>query len=183
MGRPKKNVEGLVGETANAPLEPASVNLPLKQDNLTMLITRLATAIEKTSVQVAKLTEEMELLKNPKVQMSEPVQTITPSTPPTPIIIQTTPSFLTAIPSELLSVAQEVLGEKFTFECVPAKDKPFFDFVVIVPPEYSKLPVGIQDRRSRLVPNSAGPEGVRDWCLKVKENVIKVLGKQLPVNA
>lgn len=88
-------------------------------------------------------------------------------------------TFLTQVPVDLLKAAKEILGEKFSFECDALKDRPAFMFTVIVPKEYSNSDV--EDKRSRVIDNALGANGVREWCSLVKANVIKTLGISIKV--
>lgn len=88
-------------------------------------------------------------------------------------------TFLTQVPVDLLKAAKDILGEKFTFECDALKDRPAFMFTVIVPKEYSTSDV--EDKRSRVIDNALGANGVREWCTLVKANVIKTLGISIKV--
>lgn len=88
-------------------------------------------------------------------------------------------TFLTSVPVDLLKAAKDILGEKFAFECDALKDRPAFMFTVIVPKEYSSSDV--EDKRSRVIDNALGANGVREWCALVKANVIKTLGIQIKV--
>lgn len=89
--------------------------------------------------------------------------------------------FFAKVPRDLLVTALEILGNKFRFECVSCTDRPAFEFTIIVPPEYSPLPRGQQDRRTKVIDNSLGANGVREYCEKVKANVVKTLGKQITI--
>ena len=88
-------------------------------------------------------------------------------------------TFLTQVPVDLLKAAKDILGEKFAFECDALKDRPAFMFTVIVPKEYSTSDV--EDKRSRVIDNALGANGVREWCALVKQNVIKTLGIKISV--
>ena len=88
-------------------------------------------------------------------------------------------TFLTQVPVDLLKAAKDILGEKFSFECDALKDRPAFMFTVIVPKEYSNSDV--EDKRSRVIDNALGANGVREWCSLIKANVIKTLGIKISV--
>lgn len=88
--------------------------------------------------------------------------------------------FANTVPQVLLDTAMKILGKKFKFECIPCADIPAFEFVVIVPSEYSELKGSQVDKRSKTIDNIQGANGVRDWCTLVKQNVVKYLGKQIP---
>lgn len=144
-------------------------------------LTKLSTLVTSLVGVIQKMADEIRNLKNAPVPTPAPVLTPSPVVDSVKIEVEEV-NFLSTVPSNLLKVANEVLGKKFKFECIPSKDKPFFDFVVIVPAEYSQEPAGVIDRRSRMISNAESVDGVKAWCELVKSNVIRKLGKQLPIN-
>lgn len=95
-------------------------------------------------------------------------------------LIPPTEAMFPRVPRDLEIVAQQVLGDKFQFECEALTDQPAFLFTVIVPEEYTKVR-GEKDCRSKVIPSNLGANGVREWCERVKDNVIKTLGADITI--
>lgn len=115
------------------------------------------------------------------LQAQTPVfQTNTPTNiPDTAVSVSASvPSFFTQVPQDILTTATQILGEKFTFEVQSLKDRPSFEFTIIVPAEYSQNK-NEADRRTRVISNAEGINGVSQWCQLVKQHVIKFLGTQV----
>ena len=142
----------------NIPVEESVV----KEDkaNLVSILSDLAESIKT-------LKQDVEILKTQKTEVI------------TPAPADNHPISLNGVPKDLEEVAREILGEKFQFVCESMSDRPSFRFTVIVPLEYSTLKGQVEDRRSRVIDNALGVNGVRDWCLLVKQNVIKYLGQNI----
>ena len=96
-----------------------------------------------------------------------------------PVKIEQTESSImfSQVPSDLLAVSKTILNDKFKFECNPLPDQPAFCFTIIVPQEYSDSKE--EDRRSKVISNALGANGVREWCVLVKQNVLKFLGTSI----
>lgn len=142
-----------------------------KENPLVGLIQNLASSVESLAKDVAEL-------KKPKADavVDAPAQ-------PTATITKTNEDefFLSAVPANLSAAAIKVLGNKFKFECVADLDTPYFAFTVIVPPEYSPVKNGV-DKRTRVIANALGANGVTEWCTTVRNNIVRYLGKNLPAN-
>ena len=148
-------------------------------DQITNIITALADSVTVLTKEVKAIKEDLVQIKAPKVvafqaPVSNSPNVVSPSLP-----VSAT-SFLTAVPRDLLDTATNILGDKFQFECEGCTDRPAFTFTVIVPAEYSKLKTE-PDRRTKVIENSLGANGVKEWCALVKQSVVKYLGQQIEV--
>lgn len=163
-----------IDETGEQPLETEKPAEPEAQSSnqLVDILTSLSKGLEMVNSRLDKLEQPVQVAA-PQV-FSIGAKTVEPN----PVQIeQSGDMFLTQVPVSLRKAAEEILGPKFSFECQACPDRPAFAFTVIVPQEYSK--VEGQDRRTRIIDNALGANGVRDWCLKVKQNVIQYLGNNI----
>lgn len=88
-------------------------------------------------------------------------------------------SFLSQIPRDMEEAARKVLADPlFKFECEALSDQPSFAFTVVVPKHLTDV-VDQEDRRTRIIQNVVGVNGVVDWCELVKQNILKHLKKQI----
>ena len=139
---------------------------------------QLVTLLQAMSKNVSAISDRLTALENKPVEHVNPVENVLSITKgekedlPNP--------FAGVVPKALLDTAVKILGKKFTFECNPCVNQPAFEFVVIVPAEYSEYQGKQVDRRTKTIDNVQGANGVRDWCMLVKQNVVKYMGKQLP---
>ena len=119
---------------------------------------------------------------------------ISKSQPPAPTLtIETNPAdepILHYTPVNIRKMVDEILGADFKVEVLASKDLPQFEFHVIVPERYGtsfvelsgpngRVKQPVEDRRTRIISNAEGVNGVRDWCLKVKQNLLKTMGGKL----
>lgn len=144
-------------------------------DKILNLMSDFAKSLEGINSKISNLNEKVMILENKPVVKEEPSVAFSIGKP-----TEMSTNFLTQVPSNFLKVANEILGDKFQFECEALPDQPAFRFTVIVPSEYSSLK-DEKDIRSKVISNSLGDNGVRDWCLLVKQNVIKYLGDNISV--
>ena len=142
---------------------------------------QLVTVIQNLAQNLQLVTQDLKTMKNELAELKKPVNPVENVLSITKPAIAMDP-FFNQVPANLEKAALEVLGNKFTFECVSHPDQPAFNFSVVVPPEYSTLKGEQVDRRTKVIPNVLGANGVRDWCQLVKQNVIKCLGQQITVN-
>lgn len=144
-------------------------------DQITNIIIALTDSVTVLSKEVKTIKEEMakSVVGTPPVNQPAVMPAVTQVA--SPVL-----SFFTAVPKELLDTAIGILGDKFQFECEACTDRPAFTFTVIVPAEYSKLKTE-PDRRTKVIENSLGANGVREWCTLVKQSVVKYLGQQIEV--
>lgn len=163
----------LEGETTEQPVEQPAVQ-PVVQPEQPNQLVEILTSISQKLEGMDKRLISLEQPKQPEV-FSIGVKTVEPS----PVKVeQTGDMFLTQVPVSLKKAAEDILGTKFTYECQAFPDRPAFSFTVVVPKEYTNVAEG-QDRRTRVIDNALGANGVRNWCLLVKQNVIKYLGNNL----
>jgi hypothetical protein len=169
-------------------------------NQLASVIGSLAKGLSDLNSTVASLASDVAELKAPKKVEATIAPSITVDVGAgaatiftTNASVSETDQFLSAVPANLLKVAKSVLGEKFSYKCEAVADTPHFAFTVIVPPEYSPVagrpvdsakPNGPKqvDERTRVIPNSLGANGVREWCTLVRNNVVKYLGQNLPAD-
>lgn len=103
----------------------------------------------------------------------KPVQPqVTPAITPHPSISR--PS--SQVPQDYLDLVATVLNKKFGIEINYVKDSPSFELSILVPREYSNAPAGHwdtfkEDRRTKVIANSYGLAGVKDWVSLVYENL------------
>lgn len=110
----------------------------------------------------------------------------TTSSAPTPAPI------LNTVPVDFVKAKNEILGEDFEIKVVAVSNLPSFWLHVIVPKdksslkenelqvpdEYMDLPIEErikykQDRRSKMISNAAGLNGVKDWMTLIRKNLMK----------
>jgi len=79
------------------------------------------------------------------------------------------------IPPEWIDVVHSVLNKKFGVKVEYFKDRPEFLFTIVVPDEYSNMPLKEKevkkvDLRSKVIPIAEGVNGVRQWAEQVYNN-------------
>lgn len=79
------------------------------------------------------------------------------------------------IPLEYVEVVNTTLNRKFGIDIKYMSDTASFEFSILVPQIYSNAGKSHwetyhEDRRTRVVENALGVNGVRDWCTKVYDN-------------
>lgn len=161
-GRPKKE---------NKPEE--QISLSNQSDQLVNLMENFSRTLQELTLEVMYIKAKME---EPKVEQNI---LVAPQPQAIQMPISTTSTFLSQVPSDFLMVANEVLGEKFKFECIALPDQPAFAFTVIVPQEYTSVKLPEIDKRIKVIQNILGVNGVKEWCLLVKQNVVKFIGNNL----
>lgn len=72
------------------------------------------------------------------------------------------------------SVATEVLGEDFSYNFQTFPGQSMFSFTITVP-EHIELKSYESRERTKFIPNSDGENGVRDWAMLVKQNLVQML--------
>ena len=78
------------------------------------------------------------------------------------------------IPVNIRKEVDEILGKSFDIKIVPNATLPNFAFSIIVPDKYKDITVQ-KDVRTKIVSNAEGLNGIRDWCNKVKNNLMGAL--------
>lgn len=79
------------------------------------------------------------------------------------------------IPFEYTEIVNTVLNNKFKVDIKYQPDNAAFEFHILVPEEYSNAgkphwDTYHEDRRSKVILNAYGANGVREWVTKVYEN-------------
>src|SRR3990167_1276912 len=129
-------------------VKPAVLS-PEKNDQLISLLQGL-------SKSVASISERLTAVENRSI-VAEPVSPVENVLSITKGPQENLPNpFAGVVPQALLDTAHKVLGKKFSFECHPCAEMPAFEFVVIVPPEYSELKGSQVDRRTKIIDNIQG---------------------------
>lgn len=180
----KEVLAALLPSDVVKPTLPPDTDVENPTAQLVDIISSLAKNVEAISDEVARLKVDFEQIKltdkNPAVSIKVPDPYNINSAPPTVAADNTsTGAFFTQVPVDIQAVAQKILGEKFTFEIESLKDQPAFLFTVVVPSEYSPLRGVEQDKRSKIIPNVAGLNGVSEWCEIVKGNIVRFLGQNI----
>lgn len=90
--------------------------------------------------------------------------------------VTTSSSSLYPVPVEFRDIIDTVLNKKFGTEIVYLPETTSFQFSILVPKEYSNASeahwsIQKEDRRSKVIENALGVNGVRDWATKVYENL------------
>lgn len=86
------------------------------------------------------------------------------------------------VPPKYRQICDEVLSPEFGLDCEESTVSMDFTIHIIVPDRYSSLTekekeMGVKDIRSRVVSRALGENGVREWCVKVRENLNKFFSK------
>lgn len=79
------------------------------------------------------------------------------------------------VPTEYREIVDFVLNKKFNIDISYQADSAAFEFAVLVPEEYSNAgkphwETYHEDRRSRVIGNALGVNGVREWVQKIYDN-------------
>lgn len=82
------------------------------------------------------------------------------------------------VPQKYRQIVDEILSSEFGVDCIENAQNMDFELQIIVPEKYNSLTVvekqaGMKDIRSRVISRALGENGVRDWCIKVRENLNK----------
>jgi len=87
------------------------------------------------------------------------------------------------IPPKFRNIVDEVLSPEFGIKIEDFENTTDFQFSVIVPDKYSSvIPTdrqkGVVDIRSRIIPRALGENGVREWCMLIRNNLNKYYSKE-----
>lgn len=146
---------------------------------LMSIITDIATNLQQLNLKVAALEDKSEKVSPTVVPSTNiPIQSA-PVEGKKEQEVAHEPGFFQQVPADIRATATAILGPDFDYEVVSLTDQPAFNFTIIVPSKYSELKGKEIDRRSRVIQNNLGLNGVRDWSEKVKGNIIKFLGANL----
>ncbi len=80
------------------------------------------------------------------------------------------------VPPDFRNIVETVLNKEFGIEVNPLPNATAFNFTIIVPEHYSNekkeaIEMNNGDRRSRVIDNNEGSNGVREWANKVLNNL------------
>lgn len=119
---------------------------------------------------LTKMTETLgrieEKLNKPIGTISVPVQAVASPTP----LLSGVP-----VPLEFVEVINTTLNRKFGVEVNYMADTASFEFSILVPQQYSNAAKSHwdtyhEDRRSKVIENALGVNGVREWATTVYNN-------------
>lgn len=120
---------------------------------------------------ISKINEEIKQLKD------RPVESVKTDSISSPLSIKHS-SYKPKgyVPQAYRQICDEVLSPEFGFDCIENTHNLDFEIQIIVPHEYSSLTeqeklAGVQDIRSRVISRALGENGVREWCIKVRNNL------------
>lgn len=87
------------------------------------------------------------------------------------------------IPRNYRKIVDEVLSPEFGIKIDDFPDRTDFQLNIIVPERYSSVTAedrvkGVQDIRSRMIPRALGENGVREWCMLIRNNLNRHFSKQ-----
>lgn len=82
------------------------------------------------------------------------------------------------VPPKYRQICDEILSSEFGFDTEEQVGSMDFTIKIIIPERYSSLTAqekaaNVQDIRSKVISRALGENGVRDWCIKVRENLNK----------
>lgn len=82
------------------------------------------------------------------------------------------------VPQKYRQIVDEILSSEFGLDCIESKDNMDFEIQIIVPMRFSSLTTqekqaGVNDIRSKVISRALGENGIRDWCIKVRQNLNK----------
>ncbi len=87
----------------------------------------------------------------------------------------TAPKNETPIPADYQTAVKDGLNSQFRVEIEYSSNTPFFGFSILVPKTYSNAPkphwdMYNEDRRTRMISNAEGLQGVKQWVERVYNN-------------
>jgi len=82
------------------------------------------------------------------------------------------------VPPKYRQICDEILSSEFGLDCIENTDNMDFEIKIVIPERFSSLTaeekrLGVQDIRSKVISRALGENGVREWCMKVRENLNK----------
>ena len=138
--------------------------MKIKNDEI---ITKLAELTEG----IAKINERIDAITAPPVvSHTSPSIAVTTSTPAGTEVAGH------PIPLEYQELVNTLLNKKFKVHIDYKPDQVAFEFAILVPKEYSNAGENHwgtygEDRRSKVIQNAYGANGVREWVLQVYDNL------------
>lgn len=125
-----------------------------------------ATAVlNEIASSINKMSERLDALEKPLVAAAVVA----------PVEIPKTFESKYPIPLEYQMIVENTLNRKFRIDIDYLADSAAFNFAILVPEEYSNAgkphwETYHEDRRSRVIINALGSNGVRDWATQVYNN-------------
>lgn len=118
-----------------------------------------------------QLSDRMDNLEKEKEALPPPVSTGTPPAITPPVTAQSQ----YPIPIEYREIVDTLLNKRFGIEINYMSDTSSFEFSILVPRDYSNAAkphweTYKEDRRSRVIINALGANGVREWTTLVYNN-------------
>lgn len=173
-----KTVHAEAGEAvASTPIAPEPKE-PSQDDRIFDILNGVADELKsmRARIEGIEAKDRPEALAISKETAKAPEVVIDTTTPDSPTI--------SYVPVNVRKVVDEILGEDFKVEVYADSDLPQFNFSVIVPERFGTSTVmvdtksgreaqSVEDRRSRVISNAEGVNGVREWCQKVRQNLLK----------
>jgi len=82
------------------------------------------------------------------------------------------------VPQKYRQIVDEILSSEFGFDVEESPESMDFTIKIVVPEKYSALTAvekqaKVKDIRSKVISRALGENGVREWCIKVRENLNK----------
>lgn len=152
---------------AKKPTETVEVKL----DAVISAVNTLAGAVGKlVEIQTAEKNQPSEIAATKSTEKFHP-----------PMDDATYPS--SYIPPKFRQIVDEVLSPEFGIHIEDFPNTTDFQFNVVVPEKYSSVipqdkEKGVRDIRSRIIPRALGENGVREWCVLIRNNLNKYYSKE-----
>lgn len=123
---------------------------------------------------IPKKNTELEELTNAVRALTEKVQMLSPEVVPSAPAPEMRGGF--PIPFEYQELVHTLLNKEFGVDIKYLPDTSSFEFTIIVPKKYSNAPQTHwdtygADRRTKVIENAYGANGVREWVTKVYNNL------------
>lgn len=132
------------------------------------------------------LAEQMDVFATAIKEISATLEEMKSTTAPSVNIASVIPSEVIRsdykpkgyVPQEYRRIVDEILSPEFGFDTEESTDNMDFKIKIVVPTRFSSLTdqekaAGMLDTRSKVISRALGENGVREWCMKVRENLNK----------
>lgn len=168
---PKKNVDTTI--------DPGPHSIKLPPDPILAEILKAVKDVSKRLEKVEKAVETpVTIVSQSVTSYSSALQgLVTTNTATSPVTVSTsfTAESKFPIPVEYREIVNLVLNKKFGVDIDYKADTAGFEFAILVPEEYSNAgkphwETYKEDRRSKVILNALGVNGVREWATQVYEN-------------
>lgn len=129
--------------------------------------------MEKIKAEKPTIREMLDALTKRVEEIEQRSEVVT--APEAPIQVPTQPVNHFPVPLDYQEVVKTILNGKFRIEMDYSSDTASFSFGLFVPQEYSNAgktywDMYHEDKRSRVILNALGVNGVREWVQKVYES-------------